>query len=76
MFARMLDMQEDVAERKANRTGKRLCPPVSQYARRPTAALENFRNMSGKELHKHLKQNVYPFLPNSAAPTAPAQIPA
>ncbi|MDH1339393.1 type I restriction-modification system subunit M [Ectopseudomonas oleovorans] len=61
MFARMLDMQEDVAERKANRTGKpfdRLFPntPEGQLLR-----WKNFRNMSGKELHSHLKQNVYPF---------------
>lgn len=61
MFARMLDMQEDVAERKANRTGKdfdRLFPntPEGQLLR-----WKNFRNMSGKELHKHLKQKVYPF---------------
>lgn len=61
MFARMLDMQEDVAERKANRTGKafdRLFPntPECQLLR-----WKNFRNMSGKELHKHLKQKVYPY---------------
>lgn len=61
MFARMLDMQEDVAERKANRTKKpfsRLFPdtPEGQLLR-----WKNFRNMSGKGLHKHLKQNVYPF---------------
>lgn len=61
MFARMLDMQEDVAERKANRTGKafdRLFPntPEGQLLR-----WKNFRNMSGKELHKQLKQEVYPF---------------
>ncbi|MDH1624177.1 type I restriction-modification system subunit M [Pseudomonas chengduensis] len=61
MFARMLDMQEDVAERKANRTGKpfdRLFPntPQGQLLR-----WKNFRNMSGKELHSHLKQKVYPF---------------
>ena len=61
MFARMLDMQEDVAERKANRTGKpfdRLFPntPEGQLLR-----WKNFRNMSGRELRKHLKQNVYPY---------------
>ena len=61
MFARMLDMQEDVAERKANRTGKtfdRLFPdtPEGQLLR-----WKNFRNLSGKELHKHLKQKVYPY---------------
>ncbi|HBM2961156.1 type I restriction-modification system subunit M [Klebsiella michiganensis] len=61
MFARMLDMQEDMAERKANRTGKnfdRLFPnsPAGQLLR-----WKNFKNLSGKELHKHLKQNVFPF---------------
>ncbi|KAB0488826.1 type I restriction-modification system subunit M [Pseudomonas psychrophila] len=61
MFARMLDMQEDVAERKANRTGKsfdRLFPntPEGQLLR-----WKNFHHLSGKELHKHLKQNVYPY---------------
>ncbi len=61
MFARMLDMQEDVAERKANRTGKdfdRLFPNTSEGQ---LLRWKNFRNMSGKELHKHLKQKVYPF---------------
>lgn len=72
MFARMLDMQEDVAERKANRTGKpfdRLFPntPEGQLLR-----WKNFRNMSGKELHSHLKQKVYPSSPNSASPKARA----
>lgn len=61
MFARMLDMQEDIAERKANRTGKsfdRLFPdtPEGQLLR-----WKNFRNLSGKELHRHLKQKVYPY---------------
>ncbi|MDV5765124.1 class I SAM-dependent DNA methyltransferase [Stenotrophomonas maltophilia] len=61
MFARMMDMQEDVAERKAKHSGKlveRLFPdtPEGQLLR-----WRNFRNLSGKELHKHLKKNVYPF---------------
>lgn len=67
MFARMLDMQEDMAERKANALhmqGKgskdfgRLFPytPEGQLLR-----WKNFKNLSGKELHKHLKQNVFPF---------------
>jgi type I restriction enzyme M protein len=60
MFARMLDMQEDMAERKAKRTGKdfdRLFPntPAGQLLR-----WKNFKNLSGKELHKHLKQHVFP----------------
>lgn len=61
MFARMLDMQEDVAERKAARTTKefdRLFPntPAGQLLR-----WKNFKNKSGKELHAHLKQQVFPF---------------
>src|SRR5690606_8731249 len=61
MFARMLDMQEDVAERKAARSKKdfaRLFPdtPEGQLLR-----WKNFKNLSGKELHKHLRQEVYPY---------------
>lgn len=61
MFARMLDMQEDMAERKANRTGgsfERLFPdtPEGQLLR-----WKNFKNLSGKELHSHLKKNVFPY---------------
>ncbi|MDO9519296.1 MAG: class I SAM-dependent DNA methyltransferase [Pseudohongiella sp.] len=67
MFARMLDMQEDTAERKTNALKKqgsgtkqfdRLFPdtPEGQLLR-----WKNFKNLSGKELHKHLKQNVFPF---------------
>jgi type I restriction enzyme M protein len=67
MFARMLDMQEDMAERKANtlqKQGKgggnfdRLFPnnPEGQLLR-----WKNFKQKSGKELHTHLKQNVFPY---------------
>lgn len=61
MFARMLDMQEEVAERKAARTKNdfdRLFPdtPEGQLLR-----WKNFKQMSGKEMLKHLKDNVFPF---------------
>ena len=67
MFARMLDMQEDMAERKANARQKqdsgngefdRLFPntPEGQLLR-----WKNFKNLSGKELHTHLKHNVFPY---------------
>ncbi|MED5433185.1 MAG: class I SAM-dependent DNA methyltransferase [Pseudomonadota bacterium] len=61
MFARMLDMQEEVAERKAARSKKefdRLFPntPEGQLLR-----WKNFKNLSSKELHKHLKNAVYPY---------------
>ncbi len=67
MFARMLDMQEDMAERKANalqKQGKgdgefnRLFPntPEGQLLR-----WKNFKQKGGKDLHAHLKQNVFPY---------------
>ena len=61
MFARMLDMQEEVAERKAARTGKgfdRLFPETKEGQ---LLRWKNFKNMSGTELHKHLKKEVFPF---------------
>lgn len=67
MFARMLDMQEDMAERKATslqKLGKgsgdfdRLFPntPEGQLLR-----WKNFKQKGGKELHAHLKNNVFPY---------------
>lgn len=61
MFARMLDMQEDVAERKANRGGKKFDRLFSNTPEGQLLRWKNFKNLSGKELHKHLKQNVFPF---------------
>ena len=61
MFARMLDMQEEVAERKGSRTGKsfeRLFPETREGQ---LLRWKNFKNLSGVELHKHLKTNVYPY---------------
>jgi len=60
MFARMLDMQEDVAERKARRTGKDF---IRLYEDSPEGQLlrwKNFKNLGGKELRTHLKEKVYP----------------
>jgi len=61
IFSRMLDMHEETNERKAARTQKdydRLFPitPEGQLLR-----WKNFKNLSGKELHKHLKNEVYPY---------------
>lgn len=61
MFARMLDMQEEAEERKANRTGKafvRLFPDTKEGQ---LLRWKNFKNLSGKDLHKHLKNEVYPY---------------
>ena len=60
MFARMLDIQEDLAERKARRTGKDF---IRLYEDTPEGQLlrwKNFKNLGGSELRTHLKENVYP----------------
>ncbi|WP_245957990.1 type I restriction-modification system subunit M N-terminal domain-containing protein [Marinomonas piezotolerans] len=61
LFARMLDEQEEAAERKANRTGRpftRLFPDTKEGQ---LLRWKNFKNMSGKALHTHLKEEVYPY---------------
>lgn len=61
MFARMLDMQEEVAELIANQTGK---PAVLLFPSDKAGQLlrwKNFKNMAGKEMHQHLKSQVFPF---------------
>lgn len=69
MFARMLDMQEEVAERKVARSGKefdRIFPDTSEGQ---LLRWKNFKNLSGKELHKHLKTEVYPHFAKLGAKT-------
>lgn len=68
IFSRMLDMQEDNAERKARRTGQtfsRIFPdtPEGQLLR-----WKNYRHLSGAELHKHLKENVFPHFASLVDP--------
>ncbi len=60
MFARMLDMQEDVAERKARRTGKDFARLYQDTPEGQLLRWKNFKNLGGKELRTHLKENVYP----------------
>lgn len=61
MFARMLDMQDDLSERKARGQKKfdRIFPdtPQGQLLR-----WKNFKNMAGKEMLKHLKKRSLSFL--------------
>ncbi|GAB3481620.1 type I restriction-modification system subunit M [Marinomonas epiphytica] len=61
MFARMLDMQEEAEERKANRTGKAFVRLFPETKEGQLLRWKNFKNLSGKELHKHLKSEVYPY---------------
>ncbi|WP_163831687.1 type I restriction-modification system subunit M [Spartinivicinus ruber] len=68
MFARMLDMQEEVAERKAARTKKpfdRVFPDTTEGQQ---LRWKNFKNMSGSELHGHIKNNVFPFFASLGHP--------
>ncbi len=55
MFARMLDMQEEVAERKAARLKKDFDRVFPNTKKDQLLRWKNFKNFSGKELHKHLK---------------------
>ena len=61
IFARMLDMQEEVAERKSARTGKSFVRVFPDTPEGQLLRWKNFKNKSGKELHGHLKNKVYPF---------------
>lgn len=60
-------MQEDMAERKANalhkqgKGGKEFDRLFPNTPERQLLRWKNFKNLSGKKLHKHLKQNVFPF---------------
>ena len=61
MFARMLDMQEEVAERKSVRSGKDLDLLFPDTPEGQLLRWKNFKQMSGKEMVVHLKTNVFPF---------------
>ena len=66
VFARMLDMQEEANERRAQRTGKafnRIFPdtPEGQALR-----WKNFRQLSGSQLSQHLKDKVFPHFASLA----------
>ncbi len=61
MFARMLDMQEEIAERKAARGGQAFTRIFPETAEGQLLRWKNFKNLSGKALHSHLKTQVYPF---------------
>lgn len=61
LFARMLDMQEEVAERKAARTGENYLSLFPAGDEGQLLRWKNFKNLSGAELQKHLKNKVYPY---------------
>lgn len=60
MFARMLDAQEELAERKAAHGGKTVTRLFPDTKEGQLLRWKNFKQMSGKEMLKHLKSNVYP----------------
>ncbi|WGE55721.1 type I restriction-modification system subunit M [Actinobacillus equuli subsp. equuli] len=61
VFARMLDMQETLAENKARFTKKPFKHIFPETEAGQALRWKNFRHFSGEQLHKHLKENVYPF---------------
>jgi type I restriction enzyme M protein len=61
LFARMLDMQEEVAERKAARSGAAFERIFPQGEAGQLLRWKHFKNLSGKELHTHLRDKVFPF---------------
>lgn len=60
IFARMLDMQESLAEKAATR-GAKFEPIYPQTPEGQKLRWSNFRHLSGQELAVHLKQNLYPY---------------
>lgn len=61
MFARLLDMQESGNERKAARSKKALTRLFPETKEGQLLRWHNFKNLSGKEMRKHLRDNVYPY---------------
>src|SRR5690606_5314887 len=59
MFARMLDIQEDLSERKAR--GKEFTRFFPNTKQGQLLRWKNFKNMSGDQMLKHLKTEVFPF---------------
>lgn len=60
IFARMLDMQEDMAERKARRSGREFARIFAATPEGQLLRWKNFKNMGGRQLYSHLKEQVYP----------------
>lgn len=61
MFARLLDMQEELNERKAMKSGKEFKRMFPESKEGQELRWKNFKNKPGKELLRHLKDNVYPY---------------
>lgn len=61
IFARMLDMQEEIEERKAIRTGKTIDRIFPDTPRGQKLRWKNFKHESGKNLYQQLKNYVYPY---------------
>ena len=60
MFARLLDMQESTSERKAGRTKKEFDRIFPTSKEGQLLRWQNFKNMAGTEMRKHLREKVYP----------------
>lgn len=61
IFARMLDMQETLAERTAARSGRPFERLFPEDAEGQMLRWSRFRHLPGAELADHLKQRVFPY---------------
>lgn len=61
LFARMLDIQEQIAERKAEHTGGQFYSLFPSDDDGQLLRWKNFKNLTGTDLHEHLKFKVYPY---------------
>lgn len=75
MFARMLDMQEEQAERQASRREVEFHGLFPKTDEGQLLRWKNFRHLSGKALHKQLKNEVFPFFATLGTVTEEAELP-
>src|SRR5690606_22395156 len=61
MFARMLDMQEELAERKHARSSKPFERIFPDTKKGQLLRWKNFKQMAATDMQKHLKNEVYPY---------------
>jgi len=75
MFARMLDMQEETAERIANRRQVEFDGLFPKTDAGQLLRWKNFKQLSGKALHTQLKEEVFPFFATLGSVADDAELP-
>ena len=75
MFARMLDMQEETAERQASRRQMEFHGLFPKTEAGQLLRWKNFKQLSGKALHTQLKKEVFPFFATLGEVTEEVELP-